>query len=159
MTLAKTYQQYKEEKQAEFNALPIFFAFSNEQLYEEMKKHGLRKTDTDKLLRVGDTGGFFLKKDAPQIHEWLNRRDELEDLMKDPEFAESAFYYEMGNHEYHINLQADWDVCGCFGNCEYEYGKSYRDYLKEEGYGEPVVEAFAAAKQRFLADANTNGWY
>ena len=159
MAPAKTYGQYKAERQAEFNALPIFFAFSNDQLYEEMKKRGLRKTDTKQLFKLGDTGGFYLKKDAPVIREWFSRHDDLEDMMKDPEFAESAFYEEMGNHEYHINWQADWDVCERFGNCEYEDGKSYRDYLTEIGYGEQVIEAFKAARKRFLEDADTKGWY
>jgi hypothetical protein len=40
---------------------------------------------------------------------------------------ESAFLYEMNNHEYAINWQADWDVCSCFGECEYGINKNYRD--------------------------------
>ena len=79
--------------------------------------------------------------------------------MKNPEFAESAFYYEMGNHEYHINWQGDWDVCSCFGDCEYSDGKTYVDYLKEIGYTQETINAFKLAKKRFHSDCIKNDWY
>lgn len=33
------------------------------------------------------------------------------------DYWKSAFLYEMYNHEYGINWQADFDVCNCFANC------------------------------------------
>lgn len=130
-----TYQEYKKARQDEFNNLPIFFAFSNEQFKRAMEERGLTENDVDKVYRFGGTGGFYLKKDADVIRNFMNKPDKLNEYMKNPEFAESAFYYEMGNHEYHINWQGDWDVCSCFGDCEYSDGKTYVDYLKEIGYG------------------------
>lgn len=44
---------------------------------------------------------------------------EIKEAMKDPDFAEPAFRYEMDNHEYAINWDGDDDVLGCF-NLEYE---------------------------------------
>lgn len=141
-----TYEEYKNQRQSEFNALPIFFAFSMEQFAREMEKRGLTVDDTDKIYRFGN-GGFYLRSDASIIREFMNKPDPIRELMNDPEFAESAFYYEMGNHEYHINLyQGDWDVCSCFGSCDYEEGKDYRDYLKEMGYSPEVISAFRTAR-------------
>lgn len=154
-----TYQEYKERKQSEFDNLPIFYAFSDEQFKEQMERRGLTVDDTDKIYSIG-FGCYYLRSDAGKIREWMNEPDELEQLMSDPEFAESAFYYEMGNHEYHINhYQGDWDVCSCFGKCEYEQGKTYRDYLKENGYSDSVIKSFERAKSRFWNDAIENDWF
>ena len=45
----------------------------------------------------------------------INHAKELNEAMKDPEFAKSAFRYEMDNHEYAINWEGDADVLSCFG--------------------------------------------
>lgn len=154
-----TYKEYKKARQDEFNNLPIFFAFSNEQFKRAMEERGLTENDVDKIYRFGDTGGFFLKKDADVIRNFMNKPDKLNEYMKDPEFAESAFYYEMGNHEYHINWQGDWDVCSCFGDCEYLDDKTYVDYLTELGYTQEIINAFKLAKKRFHSDCIENDWY
>lgn len=154
-----TYEEYKNQRQSEFNALPIFFAFSMEQFAREMEKRELTVDDTDKIYRFGN-GGFYLRSDAPIIREFMNKPDPIRELMNDPEFAESAFYYEMGNHEYHINLyQGDWDVCSCFGSCDYGEEKDYRDYLKEMGYSPEVISAFRTARNHFYEDCvNGDRW-
>ena len=151
-----TYKEYKKARQDEFNNLPIFFAFSNEQFKRAMEERGLTENDVDKVYRLGDTGGFYLKKDADIIRNFMNKPDKLNEYMKNPEFAESAFYYEMGNHEYHINWQGDWDVCSCFGDCEYSDGKTYVDYLKEIGYTQETIFTFKLAKKRFYLDCIKN---
>ena len=155
-----TYVEWRDAKQKEYNALPIFYAFSNEQFREAMEERGLTENDTDKIYKLGSTGGFYLKSDAPIIREYINKDDGLKDLMEgESGFAESAFYYEMQNHEYHINWQADWDVCSCFGDCEYGEDKSYAVYLVEMGYSDNVVKEYRKARSRFLNDADKNGWY
>lgn len=153
-----TYEEYKKSTQEEFNNLPIFFAFSNEQFKEAMEERGLTENDTDKIYRLGG-GGFYLKKDAQIIKDFYNKPDKLNEYMQDVEFAESAFYYEMKNHEYHINWQGDWDVCRCFGKCEYGENKTYVDYLKEVGFNEDIINAFKKAKNRFHQDCVENDWY
>lgn len=154
-----TYKEYKKARQDEFNNLPIFFAFSNEQFKKAMEERGLTENDVDKIYRFGDTGGFYLKKDSDVIRNFMNKPNKLNEYMKDPEFAESAFYYEMGNHEYHINWQGDWDVCSCFGDCEYSDDKTYVDYLTELGYTQEIINAFKLAKKRFHSDCIKNDWY
>lgn len=154
-----TYSEWLKERQDEVNKLPIFYAFSDEQFEREMSKRGLTVDDTDKLYRLGNSGGFYLKTDAPIINAFLEKEDELPKLMENLEFAEQAFYYEMGNHEYHINWQADWDVCSCFGACEYGEDKGYVDYLKEMGYSDEVIQTYRKARKKFLKEAEEKGWY
>lgn len=155
-----TYTEWKQQEQEKFNALPIFWAFGREQFRKAMEKRGLTEKDTDKLYSLGG-GGFYLKSDAEVVRAYFNRRDELPELLQDKEFAVSAFYYEMANHEYHINWQADWDVCSCFCREELEYGddKTFVDYLKEAGYNSTVIRYYFEARCQFLHDADEKGWY
>jgi len=153
-----TYDDYKTARQKEFNELPIFFAFSNKQFEKAMNERGLTIHDTDKIYKISG-GGFYLKKDAPIIRAWLHKEDPLDELMKDADFAEGAFYSEMANHEYHINYQGDYDVCSCFKECEFVNGYGYAEYLTEAGYGKDTIDAFKRAKERFLKDADANNWY
>lgn len=154
-----TYEQIIKQKQDEFNKLPIFYAFSDMQFKKAMNERGLTVNDTDKIYRLAGCSGFCLKKDAPIIREYFSKPDPLEDLMKSPEFAESAFYYEMANHEYHINWQGDWDVCSCFGSCKYSDGKNYYDYLSEMGYSTEIIRAFERVRRKFLSECERKGWY
>ena len=157
-----TYQEYKKMAQKEFDDLPIFFAFSNKQLFEALEARGLTKDDTDKIYRLGDTGGFYLKSDAEIIRAYFNKdkNDQtLRDLMRDHDFAVSAFRYEMDNHEYAINYyQGDWEVVGCFSkvSLKYEENKDYVDYLTEAGmadlipwYKEARASHYEASKDWF----------
>ena len=66
-----TYQEYQAKRQEECNALPLFFAFSNEQFKKHMEERGLTENDTDKIYRLGDTGGFYLRSDAALIKEYF----------------------------------------------------------------------------------------
>ena len=162
-----TYQEYKQKRQEEFNSLPVFFAFGNDQFREQMEKRGLTENDTDKIYSMG-MGGYFLKKDAKIVEDFYNKPDELPELMKDYDFAFSAFYYEMGNHEYHINhYQGDWDVCNCFAT-ESElpyygddlYGSAEREkYFDCLKWSEETRRAYRNARSKFLHDADENDWY
>ena len=154
------YQQYKKQSQKSFDELPIFFAFSNSQFKEEMEKRGLTEKDVDKVYRLGSGfGGYYLKSDAEIIRAFFNKEDDLPELMQDQDFAVSAFYYEMCNHEYGINYQGDWDVCSCFGNCKYDTYKSGAEYLKEIGYGDNVIRAYQIAKSKYNKAAMENEWF
>lgn len=152
-----TYTEYKAARQGEFNALPIFWAFSNKQFEEAMRERGLTMNDTDKVFSIGH-GGFALKRDKDVILAFLNKEDPLPELMKNPVFAFDAFYYEMCNHEFAINTQGSWDVCSCFGECEYSNDKGGAEYLSEMGYGDDTINAYYAAKAQYFRDAEENGW-
>ena len=99
------YREFKERKQKEFNTLPLMYAFSNEQFEEGKKK--LCVKDDKELVRIGG-GGFIKKVDAHLLDEMINRHNkEYEELMQNDEFVYSAFYYELGNHEYCITLDPE----------------------------------------------------
>ena len=68
-----TYREYRENRQAEFNALPIFFAFSNEQFEKALNERGITLDEApDKIYKYG-YGGFYLKSDADVIKEYHKR--------------------------------------------------------------------------------------
>lgn len=149
-----TYKEYKDKRQKDCNALPIRFAFSDEQFEKCLAEMGLTssKEDLDKLVSLPG-GGFCLKTDLPKVDAFVES-DNLSELMKDKDFARSAFNYEMWNHEYAINMQGDWDVCSCFGACEYAYDKTHVDYLKEMGFDDDIVTAYSHAKAAYLKKFN-----
>lgn len=99
------YQVMRDRQQKEVNALPIQFAFNQEQFRKIMKGWGLRpKMDLDKIARI-PFGGFIQKKDAPLMHETFARhRRELQAAIDaDPTgegFIKDMFLYELENHEY-----------------------------------------------------------
>ena len=95
----------RNRQQKEVNALPMRFAFSQEQFHEVMKEWGLNpKKDLDKIARI-PWGGFIQKKDTPLIHETFARHHrELQAAVDaDPTgegFIKDMFLYELENHEY-----------------------------------------------------------
>ena len=102
----------RDRQQKEVNALPIRFAFNQEQFREIMKEWGLRpKMDLDKIARI-PWGGFIQKKDAPLMHETFARhRRELQAAIDaDPTgegFIKDMFLYELENHEYSYTRTAE----------------------------------------------------
>ena len=154
-----TYQDHKNAQQKEVNDLPLKWAFGRDQFKEMMNEWGLTENDTDKIYSLG-AGGYFLKKDEAIIKAFFTKPSELPKLMRDKEFAIEAFKYEMGNHEYQINWQGDWDVCNCFSTKElkYEDSKTYKEYLAEAKYPKYVIEFFTEARRDYLkwCDENDN---
>lgn len=99
------YRELKEKQQAEVNAFPMFFAFSQSQFDEGMKKLGLEPDETDKIYKLGNTGGFYRKSDSKALHDMFDRHDkETEDAIAADEtgegFIADMFSYELSNHEY-----------------------------------------------------------
>ena len=152
-----TYQEYKDKAQKEFDELPIFFAFGREQFKAAMEARGLTENDTDKIYRLGDSGGYYLRSDAPIIRAFFekDKNDKtLDELMKDHDFAVSAFRYEMDNHEYAINYyQGDWEVVGCFSKKPLEFSddKNYKDYLYDAGMEDLIPWYQEARNSHFKA--------
>lgn len=151
-----TYRDYREAKQGEANNLPLFFAFSNDQLQRALDE---RKATVKDICRVGNNA-FCLKSDLPIIKAYCEKKDPLPELMKNEKFAEDAFRYEMDNHEYAINWQGDWDVVNVFTPKEPEYSeeKDYRDYLREAGM-EYAITAYERARRSHMKMARDNEWF
>ena len=99
------YTKLKKKHQDEVNAFPMFFAFSQQQFDEGMKKLGLEPTDTDKIYKLGSTGGFYRKSDSEALQEMFSRhvKEEADAIASDPTgdgYIYQMFNYELANHEY-----------------------------------------------------------
>ena len=98
------YESLKQRQQAEFDAFPIQFAFSDQQFAEGMAALGLTPADTDKIYSAPG-GGFYRKEDSPRLKEMMDRFDrELQEAIAADETGEGFIYemflYELDNHEY-----------------------------------------------------------
>ena len=94
----------------------------------------------------------------------LNRalENRYKETFADYEFQKSAFYYELANHEYHINTyQGDWDTLSVFGKIEWHgQGAEAREiYFDELNFTDIQRKAFNDARKEFLSTAYKNGWY
>mgnify|MGYP007065843128 FL=1 len=157
------YKDFSDMIQKRVNDLPMIFAFSNEQLDNALDDMGLSLKDMkgDKLIRMG-VGAFCLKSDLEHIHSELGKVGEMKrDFIKDYEQAYDAFFYEMGNHEYHINREGDWDVLSCFGLDDdvCEYGKDVDEYMDAMGFSPVTKAAYHDARGDFLRMASEKDWY
>ena len=139
-----TYKEYRDEREEQVKKLPIFFAFSDEQFEEELKKRGLTKDDKGLLLRLTN-GIYCLRQDRKIVQDYfrVDHDAELRQMMEDNyNFARAAIAYEMANHEYPTNTQKDFDVCSCFGTIAYGKGKDGTDYLKELGFSDNIIRIY-----------------
>ena len=112
-----TYAEMKKRYQEEVNALPIYWAFTEERFDEVLKELGLTKNDTDKLRRAPG-GGFCLASDAKMIADTLIRhRKELEAAIEadatGDDFIKDMFLYELRNHEYTYTCEVEETVEAC----------------------------------------------
>lgn len=100
-----TYLELKKRHQAEVNAFPMFFAYSQKQLEEGMRELGLAPSQTNQIYRFGDTGGYYRKSDAPALHEMFDRheRERQEAIAADTTgdgYILEMFRCELADHEY-----------------------------------------------------------
>lgn len=157
------YTEFKDMLQNKVNDLPMFYAFSNEQLDNALDDMGLSMKDMkgNKIVRLG-YGAYCLKRDLDSILSELNAVDDAKrEFIEDYEQAYDAFFYEMGNHEYHINYEGDWDVLSCFGlkDSVCEYGKDVDEYMDAMGLSPVTKAAYHDARGDFLRMADEKDWY
>jgi len=99
------YQELKEKHQQEFDNLPMFFAFSNDQFTEGMKNLNLdSKTDIDKIFSTFG-GGYIRKTDFHLLNEigeaHIKRmNDSIATDLTGEGFIYDMLLYELNNHEY-----------------------------------------------------------
>ena len=111
------YAEMKKHHQEEVDALPIYWAFTEERFDEVLKELGLTKNDTDKLCRAPG-GGFCLASDAQMIADMLRgHRREMEEAISADEtgdgFIKDMFMYELRNHEYTYTCEVEETVEAC----------------------------------------------
>lgn len=108
-----TYVELMKKHQQELSDFPIAYAFNDEQLKEALVKLGVN--DISECVTVFNHGDIVKRENAPKLIAMMKgHTKELHEALKDEEFAEAAFLYEMDNHEYAINWSADDDVLNCF---------------------------------------------
>lgn len=99
------YSELRERQQKEINDFPMFFAFNNKQFEEGMLKLGLKPSDTGKIYKLGNTGGFYRKSDSQAFRDMLERhyQEKADAIAADTTgdgFIFDMFNYELANHEY-----------------------------------------------------------
>jgi hypothetical protein len=110
--MRQKYLDLQKRHQQELTDFPIAYAFNEQQLKEALEKLGATKEECVTYMGHGDV---LKRTDVPAFKAMLKRQvDELREALKDEEFAEAAFLYEMDNHEYAINWDGDADVLACF---------------------------------------------
>ena len=100
----ETYAQMKKRHQDEVNALPLMFAFSNDQFDEGCRKLGVTDPKSE-LYALGGTGGFYRRSDDELVSgTFLRHKVEFAKAMKDSDFAIGAFSYEIARCQVpHLN--------------------------------------------------------
>lgn len=99
------YAELHQRQQAEFNALPLGFAFSQEQFDEMMRDWGLNPSkDKKKIYSIG-AGGYVQKKDAELLRQTREKHSAemaaaIEADKTGGGFIYEMFLYELDNHEY-----------------------------------------------------------
>lgn len=113
------YTEMKARHQERVNALPIKFAFGMKQFREMMASWGLTENDTDKIYKMGGTGGFYLRTDSKLIFNTLEENEiEMQAAIRNDidgsGFIKDMFIYELDNHEYSYtgDLEPTLDALG-----------------------------------------------
>jgi predicted DNA-binding antitoxin AbrB/MazE fold protein len=97
----KNYSAIKRRhQQAIENFEGIFYAFSDKQFKEGLKKLNLSEGEENKLFKLG-SGSFILKDRIKDLEDLLlSNKKELRENLKDEKFLLDALRYELSNHEY-----------------------------------------------------------
>lgn len=103
--MANKYLEMKAKHEQEVNDFPMFFAFSQKQFDEGMETLGLDPSETDKIYKLGNTGGYYRKSDSEALKEMFLRhsQEEADAIAADKTgegFIYDMFNYELANHEY-----------------------------------------------------------
>lgn len=151
-----TYEDWSRIRQEEVNALPMHWAFGKAQFDLLCEELGAQPEDFIQSKALG--GALILEKDWPAVKAFFEQPDEVGVLLGDYEWAKGAFLYEMGNHEYHINWQGDWDVMHCFTDIEYR-DEDAEGYLKRLDWADDTKRAYRDARREYYKACDENGWW
>lgn len=145
------YAEMKERHQKRINALPLKFAFGMNQFREMMKSWGLTENDTDKIYKMGGTGGFYRREDSKLIYTTLEENEiEMQAAIRNDidgsGFIKDMFSYELANHEYCItyDLEPTLDALGLS--------------IDDVNASHALLNGLKLAKQEYLLEAAKNGW-
>jgi len=105
-----------------------------------------------------DPIGFCYIPDKAFVEKHIELYKELnkakENVKDNYEYYKSAFLYEMYNHEYGINWQADYDVLSAFGRVEWhgESENALEMYFNDLKFTETQRKAYRAARSQYYAN-------
>lgn len=152
----ETYNEMIRRHNEEVSKLPMYWAFGDKQWKELLEKLGLTENNCKEHL-VSMFGAIVRKEDAAMIKDTLSRHHaEIQKAMKDLEFFEEAVLYEMGNYEYAINGQGDYDVINALGfNVEYSDGNELADC----NMSDEQKATYLKARKRHYKMAIENEWF
>lgn len=123
----ESYAEMRQRHQEEFNALPVHYAFGQQQINEEMGKLGLcngkdgrpTKKDLEQIIPIG-AGGFMRKEDYHLFTEQNVRhcKEFNKAIVADETgegFCYEMFLTELNNHEYGYtgDIGPAIAACGC----------------------------------------------
>lgn len=152
------YAQMSNQAQAEMNALidslPVVFAFSPDQLKAAREAKGI--ADDVKLVHAG-AGLFGTREALACLEEAAQERTRriVERVRADEEFAYSAFVYEMGNHEYGINMDPDHDVLEAVYGVDLEADQPISHYIETLAMSMSERRAYGRARADYLEESES----
>ena len=80
-----------------------------------------------------------------------------ESAYQDYAFMKTAFKYEMANHEYAINWQANWDTLSAFYNLKYhDPDEDIEYYFDQLHLSNDLRRAYLDARREYIADNSDN---
>ena len=96
--MTNLYVNLQDKHQAEYDAFPMIFAFSNEQFEEGLKK---LNTAPKEIVSLG-YGTYIRKADISDFEKMVTRlnNEKSEMLNNNDRYTYQAFLYELANHEY-----------------------------------------------------------
>ena len=121
------YDQLRAKHQKKVDSLPMYFAFGDAQFKELMEKLGYKEEEKflNDICTIG-AGSIILKKDKDLIlNTFLENEKEMEKAFEDDDFLQSAFEFELANHEYIITYDI-MDTLRALGISLKEYQESER---------------------------------
>lgn len=142
------YKDLKDRQQKESNALPLYFAFGKNQMDELIKKLGFESEEEllKNVFTIG-AGSIILKKDRDLVINTFKRHDEeLKEAFRNDDFLQSAFEYELSNHEYIMTYDKSETL--------HALGISQAEYNKNERYQKLMTLAI----ENYKKDMEALGW-
>lgn len=130
----------------------VFRIFHTDEEVEEYKRQVAEMIQNPVAL------GYYKPEDQEfvdhQLELWSNLQARKNQMDTDYEYQKSAFLYEMKNHEYGINWQADWDVLSVFGNIRYcgEQSGELQNYFDQLGFTELKRRAYLDARRQYYKE-------
>lgn len=101
---------------------------------------------------------YYSNSDFVREHVALAKQLETvkNDVQNNFEYQKSAFKYEMANHEYAINWQADFDTLSAFGDVQYhgDDPDELEQYFNELDFTDIQRKAYLSARREYLREAN-----